>query len=313
MPITAHGITVEFGSSNFTAEITNFTAPGSSRESIPTTHAGTTDAKTFMPGDLPDNGELALTVHFDEDEEPPIDGDPEQVTITFVSGTTWTFSFANSSTARGMVPSLARVLARFRANWSEQFDASRLRIVRSELDAEHYLRAGERCLENGYRRLYPFDDETLGLERKVEFALDSAGDYAVRGVIDRLVRARDGALEIHDYKTGRRIPSQDELDRDRQLALYEIGVRAALREEGEVRLVWHYLLQNQVRTSTRTPEQLAALREATCRTIDRIRAEEAWDARPGKLCAWCEYRSICPAFGGRPAEAPADVEPEEAE
>jgi putative RecB family exonuclease len=77
--------------------------------------------------------------------------------------------------------------------------------------------------------------------------------------------------------------------------------------------VWHYLLQNQVRVSRRTPEQLDALREVVCRTIDRIRAEETWDARPGKLCAWCEYRSICPAFGGRPAEAPVDVEPEEAE
>ena len=215
--------------------------------------------------------------------------------------------------ARDMVPSLARVIARFRANWDEQYDAERLRIVRSELGPEDYQRAGERCLENAYRRLYPFDDETIGLEHAVQFPLDGDGRYAVRGVIDRLVRARDGALEIHDYKTGRRLPSQDELDRDRQLALYEIGMRAALREEGEVRLVWHYLLQNQVRVSRRTPEQLAALREVTCRTIDRIRAEEAWEARPGKLCAWCEYRAICPAFGGRPAEAPVDVEPEEAE
>ena len=216
--------------------------------------------------------------------------------------------------ARGMVPSLARVIARFRANWEEQYDAERMRIVRNELAPEDYQRAGERCLENAYRRLYPFDDETIGLEHAVQFPLDDDGRYAVRGVIDRLVRARDGVLEIHDYKTGRRLPSQDELDRDRQLALYEIGVRAALREEGEVRLVWHYLLQNVVRVSTRTPEQLAALREVTCRTIDRIRAEEAWDARPGKLCPWCEYRSICPAFVARPAvEAPVDVEPEEAE
>jgi putative RecB family exonuclease len=216
--------------------------------------------------------------------------------------------------ARGMVPSLARVIARFRANWEEQYDAERMRIVRNELAPEDYQRAGERCLENAYRRLYPFDDETIGLEHAVQFPLDGDGRYAVRGVIDRLVRARDGALEIHDYKTGRRLPSQDELDRDRQLALYEIGVRAALHEEGEVRLVWHYLLQNVVRVSTRTPEQLDALREVTCRTIDRIRAEEAWDARPGKLCPWCEYRSICPAFVARPpVEAPVDVEPEEAE
>jgi putative RecB family exonuclease len=216
--------------------------------------------------------------------------------------------------ARGMVPSLARVLARFRANWSEQFDGARLRIVRSELCAEDYQRSGERCLENAYRRLYPFDDETLGLERELAFPLDAEGLYPVRGVIDRLVRARDGALEIHDYKTGRRVPSQDELDRDRQLALYEIGVRSALREEGEVRLVWHYLLPNQLRTSSRTPEQLEALRESTRAAIDRIRAETSWEARPGRLCAWSEYRAHSPAFGGSapaPPEPPPELEPEE--
>jgi putative RecB family exonuclease len=218
--------------------------------------------------------------------------------------------------ARGMVPSLARVIARFRANWSEQFDAGRLRIVRSELGPEDYQRTGERCLENGYRRLYPFDDETVGLEREVAFPLDAEGRYPVRGVIDRLARAPDGALEIHDYKTGRRVPSQEELDRDRQLALYEIGVRAALREEGEVRLVWHYLQPNVVRKSQRTAEQLEALREETRAAIDRIRAETSWAARPGKLCSWCEYRPLCPAFGAAPAPEPPpppDLEPEETE
>jgi putative RecB family exonuclease len=217
---------------------------------------------------------------------------------------------------RGLVPSLARVLARFRANWDERYDADRLRIVRSELTAEDYQRAGERCLENAYRRLYPFDDQTLGLEREVQFLLDAEGRYELRGVIDRLVRARDGALEIHDYKTGRRVPTQDELDRDRQLALYEIGARALLREEGEVRLVWHFLLANQVRTSRRTPEQLGDLRRETCLAIDRIRAETAFEPREGPLCRWCEYQSLCPVFAAsrrEPEPPPPDLEPPEPE
>ena len=66
--------------------------------------------------------------------------------------------------------------------------------------------------------------------RRSRFALDADGRYALRGIIDRLVRARDGALEIHDYKTGRRVPSQDELDRDRQLgALRDRRARGAPR------------------------------------------------------------------------------------
>lgn len=218
---------------------------------------------------------------------------------------------------RGLVPSLERVLGRFRANWEAGYDATRVRIVREGDEMADYVRVGERCLENAYRRLYPFDDETLGLEHPIEFLLDADGQYAMRGVIDRVVRARDGALEIHDYKTGRWLPKQADLDRDRQLALYEIGARRAFGETGEVRLVWHFLRQGQVRSSRRTPEQLAAAGEAARGTIDRIRAEKAWEPRPGSLCPWCEYRPLCPAFAGAPAPArealPPDLEPPEDE
>ncbi len=122
--------------------------------------------------------------------------------------------------ADGRVPSLARVIWRYHQNFEAQFDAGRVRVVREGTDPAWYRAAGARGLENYYRRHYPFDgDETLGLERAIRFDLQRDGRYALRGVIDRLVRAKDGALEIHDFKTGRRVPSQVELDRDRQLGL----------------------------------------------------------------------------------------------
>ena len=142
--------------------------------------------------------------------------------------------------ADGRVPALDQVLWRYQQNWEEKFDARRVRIVREGTDVDFYRSAGLRGLSNYYRRHYPFDaDETLALEKPIRFHLDGEGRYALRGIIDRLVRARDGVLEIHDFKTGRRIPRQEELDRDRQLGLYELGVRELLREQGEVRLVWH--------------------------------------------------------------------------
>ncbi len=209
--------------------------------------------------------------------------------------------------ADGMVPTLARVLWRYHQNFAEQFDAARVRIVREGTEPDWYRAAGARGLENYYRRHYPFDgDHTLGLERPIRFALDAEGRYAVRGIIDRLVRAKDGALEIHDFKTARRVPSQDELDRDRQLGLYELGVRDQLGEEGEIRLVWHYVVPDQMRTSTRTPAQREALREGTALAIDRIRSEQSWAPRPSALCDWCEFRAHCPAFEAeRGAAAPA--------
>jgi putative RecB family exonuclease len=212
-------------------------------------------------------------------------------------------------TRRGLVPGLAKVLARFRALWDERFQAARVRIAREGTGPADYRANGERCLTNYYRRHYPFDrGETLGVEERVAFRLDASDRYRVQGVIDRLVRAPDDAIEIHDYKTGQRVPRQEQLDQDRQLALYQIGVGERFGPERPIRLVWHYLLPDQMRTSSRTPEALAALREETKDLIDRIRAEERFEARPSALCRWCEFNAICPASATRGA-APADLAP----
>jgi putative RecB family exonuclease len=216
---------------------------------------------------------------------------------------------------QNLLPSLPKVIARYRANFDEQFDAARVRITREGTPAEFYRDAGVRGLENYYRRHYPFDrDETVGLERPIQFALDEDGRYAVRGIIDRIARAKDGVLEIHDFKTGRRVPPQDDLDRDRQLGLYELGIREQLGEGGDVRLVWHYVLRDVQRTSQRTPEQRERLRTDTARAIDKIRAESEFAPKPSGLCGWCEFRDRCPAINPeRAAELAAlaeDAEPD---
>jgi putative RecB family exonuclease len=197
--------------------------------------------------------------------------------------------------AEGRVPSLARVLERFHLWWEEHFDRGRVRIARDGVDAAHYRSVGERCLRNYYRRHYPFDDHTLGVEERVDFALDADGRYRIQGYVDRVVRARDGALEIHDYKTSARAPRQEQLDRDRQLALYQLGLAGRFGDGEPVRLVWHYLAVDRRLTSQRTPAQLEGVRAQTVALIDRIRAERAFTPKPGPLCRWCEFNALCEA------------------
>jgi putative RecB family exonuclease len=207
--------------------------------------------------------------------------------------------------ARDQLPSIARVIRRYHLLWDEHYDTNRVRIVRSENGVGFYRENGERCLANYYRRFYPFDaDETLGLEQRVTFDLDPEGTYRIQGVIDRVVRTGDGVIEIHDYKTSQRVPRQGQLDRDRQLALYQIGIAQQYGEQQPIRLVWHFLLLDQVRKSSRTPAQLDQLRAQTIELIDRIRVETAFEPRPGPLCRWCEYHGICPT---NPDATPARV------
>jgi putative RecB family exonuclease len=178
-----------------------------------------------------------------------------------------------------------------------------VRIVREGMPLSFYRELGEHCIANYYHDHYPFDrDRTLALEERVTLELDGSGRYRLQGFIDRIARAPDGAIEIQDYKTSARIPSQAQVDTDRQLALYQIGVGARFGEGRPVRLVWHYLRKGRKLVSTRTPTQLRALCDETRTLIDRIRDERVFAPKPSPLCGWCEYREGCPANPARRAD-----------
>lgn len=92
MAATGYGITITFGG-GFLAEIIDTTPPEISREAIDTSHTTTADgAMTFIPSDLIDYGEMTVEINFDPSLTPPIEDDPESVTISFPSGAAWSFS-----------------------------------------------------------------------------------------------------------------------------------------------------------------------------------------------------------------------------
>jgi putative RecB family exonuclease len=198
---------------------------------------------------------------------------------------------------RGMLPGVEKVVDRYHKLFEEAYDGERVRIVRGGATLDFYRGLGERCVRSYYLRHYPFDDgETLGLEQRVVFPLDEAGEYRVQGIIDRISRARDGAIEVHDYKTGARVPTQRALDEDRQLALYQIGLARQFGEDTPFRLVWHFVAKDVTRISSRSREDLDALRRTTIARIDEIRTTTVYPPRKSALCGWCEYRTICPVF-----------------
>ncbi len=212
------------------------------------------------------------------------------------------------ATARGLVPTLPKVQARFRQLFDDGYDPERIRIVRLEHSLSFYRELGEHCLANYYADHYPFDaDETLGVEERVLFEVGeiASGPVQLQGFIDRVARARDGTVEIHDYKTGARALSQNAVDADRQLALYQLGLSGRFGTSRGFRLVWHFVRRGITRSSTRTAEQLSALRKETLARVERIEAEREFPARPSPLCGWCEYRDGCSASPQRNTDIPS--------
>lgn len=72
---------------------------------------------------------------------------------------------------------------------------------------------------------------------------------------------------MHDYKTGSPLPKQEELDEDRQLAMYSLWVRRRFKDFKKVRLVWHFLAVDKEMDSFRTKKELEDLREKVLEQI----------------------------------------------
>ncbi|WP_114423241.1 RecB family exonuclease [Nocardioides houyundeii] len=137
-------------------------------------------------------------------------------------------------------------------------------------------------------------------EYYVETRLDSG--LLLRGFVDRLDVAPDGAIRVVDYKTGRSPSPMHEAAALFQMRFYALviwrtrGVLPAM-----LQLV--YLGDREVlRHCPDEAELLATERkvEALWRAIRLAEESGEWQPSPGRLCSWCSYQDMCPAFGGTP-------------
>ncbi|CBE67945.1 MAG: PD-(D/E)XK nuclease family protein [Candidatus Methylomirabilis oxygeniifera] len=200
----------------------------------------------------------------------------------------------------GGEPSLSDLLKEYHWQWGQRWH-NQVKIVKQDRSIDSYKELGERCLVNYYQAHQPFNHgQILGLEYHVATSLDPHGCYKIQGYIDRLVSVGSGRYEIHDYKTSGRLPSQGDLDVDRQLALYQLAIEGIWPDAKEIELVWHYLAFGRELRSRRTPDALERLKRSTIAVIDRIEADSEFKPIKSNLCHWCTYQNICPLWNDHP-------------
>ena len=196
----------------------------------------------------------------------------------------------------GVVPSLEDVIEVYAKAWKKDY-TSEIKVVNQSLTPEYYFDRGIKFLIDYFVKHHPFSDNTIAIEKQILIDLDPCGKYKVQGYIDRLVHNKDTNIyEIHDYKTGQ-IKKQEDLDHDRQLALYSLGVRELFPDAKDVHLFWHFLDFNQKMSSKRSIEQLDQLRSEIIALIDKIESETEFPPTQGILCNWCEFKKYCSEVG----------------
>lgn len=117
------GLTITFGTTSYAAEITGANFDGANVPVIDTSHMGTTGARTKRFGDLIDEGQVRVQIHFNPNAQPPM-GTEETVTITFPipSGDTNGATAAGTGgiTERGMeVPLEDKMVGEYTITWTD--------------------------------------------------------------------------------------------------------------------------------------------------------------------------------------------------
>lgn len=197
---------------------------------------------------------------------------------------------------------LILLLDKYEAIWNAQWSED-VTIVKEGLTREDYFLQGKQILADYYKAHQPFDEEiTLSVEQRIDVNIEG---FKVMGFIDRVAENKQtGSLEIHDYKTSGRLPDVCELEKDRQLVLYQLGARQKYPqyEEKPAEVVYHYLRFNCAFRFQKTAEELEVVKREIVdliQTIELAAWENNFKACVGPLCRWCEFSTLCPAFQSR--------------
>lgn len=146
-------------------------------------------------------------------------------------------------------------------------------------------------------------------EVKVEVELEG---LTLRGIIDRVDVAPTGEVRIVDYKTGRSPSERFEGKALFQMKFYGlVHWRTTGRVPDLLQLV--YLRDGQVIRYAPDEADLLALERnvrAVSSAIQQASATGDFRPSPSRLCSWCDFKPLCPAFGGTPPPYPPSAPPE---
>lgn len=195
-------------------------------------------------------------------------------------------------TPQGRTITAARGLASqlWASTWGE-----RLReVVRREDELKKIRWQAWFCIEN----LWQLEDPTQVTVSGIEVELNGAlGGVTMKGFIDRH-SSQDGGIKISDYKTGKSPSARWVDDKFEQLRIY-----AALLNTTELfpvtTLELLYLRDAVKFTETVTPERIESSVSRVVRVkseIDKRCVDGTFEPVKSRLCDWCSYKSICPAW-----------------
>ena len=183
-------------------------------------------------------------------------------------------------------PSLEQALDFFSKNWnSDVFD--------KEVEERAAFSQGVEIIKRYYKDNDISKINIIALESPFQIKI---GEHIASGIIDRIDRTEYG-YEIIDYKTSKKMPSQQKVDNDLQLTIYLKAFLDRYPEEkkrlNKIKVSLYFVKHGVKLSSIRNKKQLDILEE---NFLEAIRNIENSSFKPilNPLCDWCDFQEECP-------------------
>ena len=179
-------------------------------------------------------------------------------------------------------PTLEQTLDYFSRNWNSD-------VFEVEAEERAAFSQGVEMIRKYYEKNNIAATNIVDLESR--FAIDLEGNV-ISGIIDRIDKTDDG-YEIIDYKTAKKMPSQEYVDNNLQLSVYLKAFLVRYPEEAKnlekIKVSLYFLKHGVKLTASRNLQQLQKIDEEFLEVIKNIE-ERKFDPNITPLCDWCGYQ-----------------------
>ena len=176
---------------------------------------------------------------------------------------------------------------------------------KKESAEKQYYEEGVKLLKNFYTKNKPWNFNPIELESRffTELKNEKTGEiHTIAGIIDRIDKnPENDDYEIIDYKTGKKMPSQESLVDNLQLGLYSLALSArwpALKPK-DIKTSLYFLKHNDKISTTASEERMIRTKKVILDKIEEIQKSvknDIFPPTPSPLCDWCGFRKICPMW-----------------
>jgi RecB family exonuclease len=172
----------------------------------------------------------------------------------------------------------------------------------SKAHEKNNQKIAQKMLSQFYRQGFDYNKigNILALEQPFSFRLTPT--LKIGGIMDRVDNLEGDRIEIIDYKTGTRIPSAKDVERNQQLTFYALAASSIKdlpfhRPVKRIVLSLYFLSSGIKLSSSRTNQQIEEAKQKIIKLAEEIEKSD-FPAKPNRPfpCNYCEFRLLCDAW-----------------